>query len=97
MAPDADITFRRIAVTPKQIYDWKLPSRPTKTSDSRSKGFGDVSVELDAIPPDRLRGIVQASIEKHLPQRQFEILKIAEESERDLLRGLVADLAERAA
>lgn len=94
MAPDADITFRRIAVTPKQIQSWNLPTRPTKTSDSRSKGFGDISVELDAIPPDRLRGLVREFIELHLPRRQFDILKIAEESERDLLRGLVAGLAQ---
>jgi hypothetical protein len=97
MAPESDITFRRIGVTPQQIQTWNLPTRPTKTSDSRSRGFGDVSVELDAIPSDRLRGLVKAAIEQHLPQQQFEILKIAEESERDLLRGLVADIAERAA
>jgi hypothetical protein len=49
MAPDADITFRRIGVSPRQIQNGNLPSRPTKMSDSRAKGFGDVSVELDAI------------------------------------------------
>ena len=89
LAPDADITFQRIGVTPEQIQNWSLPSRPTKTSDSRSKGFGDVSVELDAIPPDELRDLVKGFIERHLPQRQFEILMVAEESERDLLKGLV--------
>jgi hypothetical protein len=95
MAPDADISFMRIGVTPEQISDWKLPSRPTKSSDSRSKGFGDVSVELDAIPPDRLRMLVESVIECHLPRRQFEILRIAEESERDLLKGLVREIAGR--
>ena len=44
MAPSADITFRRIAVTPAQIRGWNLPTRPTKSSDTRSRGFGDVSV-----------------------------------------------------
>lgn len=97
MAPDADITFRRIGVTPKQIQDWSLPTRPTKSSDTRAKSFGSVSVELDAIAPDQLRDLVRECIEMHLPRRQFEILKIAEESERDLLRGLVAGITERAA
>ena len=32
MAPDADITFERIAVTPEQIAEWDLPTRPTKTA-----------------------------------------------------------------
>lgn len=59
LAPDADIFFDRLAVTPGQIADWDLPIRPTKTSDTRAKGFGDTSVELDAIEPNRLRRIVQ--------------------------------------
>jgi hypothetical protein len=92
LAPDADITFERIAVTPEQIDAWDLPTRPTKTSDTRSKGFGEISVELDAIEPDQLRGLVQEAIEDHLPRRQFEVLKAAEDSERTIIRQLVAGL-----
>ena len=90
MAPDADIHFERIAVTPEQIDFFKLPSRPTKASDSRSKDFGEISVELDAIEPDELRGLVRSVIEDHLPPEQFRILQVAEQSERKLLGGLVA-------
>jgi hypothetical protein len=59
MAPDADISFERVAVTRKQITRWNLPTRPTKKSDTRSKNFGDVSVELDAIVPQQLRDLVR--------------------------------------
>ena len=45
LAPDAEIHFERIAVTPEQIRYWRLPTRPTKTSDTRAKGFGKISVE----------------------------------------------------
>jgi hypothetical protein len=94
MAPDADIYFERIAVTPKQIAEWSLPSRPTKASDTRAARFdSDFSVELDAIEPDRLREIVQAAIEQHLPPDQFEVLKAAEESEREIISKLVGGLA----
>jgi hypothetical protein len=49
-APTADISFTRLAVTPEQIKQWRLPSRPTKRSDSRAARFGSrISVELDAI------------------------------------------------
>lgn len=89
LAPDAEICFERVAVTPEQICDWDLPTRPTKTTDSRSKNFGDISVELDAIPPDRLRELVRSVIERHLPKRQFEILKAAEASEREIIMRLV--------
>jgi len=89
MAPDADIIFERIAVSPEQITAWNLPTRPTKANDSRSKGFGNISVELDAIDPNTLRGLVQETIERHLPRRQFAILKAAEASERRIIARLV--------
>ena len=92
MAPDAEIVFKRIAVTPDQIAEWELPTRPTKATDTRSKGFGDISVELDAIDPGLLRGLVQAAIEQHLPPEQYEILKVAERSEQELINGLVGML-----
>jgi hypothetical protein len=85
MAPAVDITFNRVAVTLKQLEEWNLPTRPTKSSDSRSKNFGSVSVELDAIAPNGLRALVENAINQHLPQDQLRILKIAEEEERKQL------------
>ena len=93
-APDAELYFERIAVTPDQIKKWGLPTRPTKTSDTRSKGFGDISVELDAIAPDDLRNLVEQTIQKHLPKRQLKILQAAEESERQMMLGLVSMVAD---
>ena len=80
-----DLQFERLAVLPEQIDRWSLPSRPTKQTDSRARGFGDISVELDAIDPKRLRRLVQDAIERHLPPDRLEVLKVAEESERELL------------
>jgi hypothetical protein len=92
MAPDADITFERIAVTPEQITEWNLPTRPTKTSDTRSKGFGNISVELDAIGSNALRALVQETIEQHLSPHQFAVLKAAEQSEREVISRLVGGI-----
>jgi hypothetical protein len=97
LAPDADISFERIAVTPEQIEEWDLPTRPTKTTDTRSKGFGEVSVELDAIDPNQLRELVQTTIEQHLPADEYEVLKVAEQSERELLTSLIRTATRRAA
>src|SRR5580704_10620732 len=77
LAPTAEIHFERIAVTPEQITAWNLPSRPTKQSDSRAKGFGALSVELDAIDPNRLRDLVEKAIERHLPPHQYRVLMAA--------------------
>jgi hypothetical protein len=93
LAPDVDIVFERIAVTPEQIAEWDLPTRPTKASDTRAKNFGDISVELDAIEPNQLRAIVQEVIEIHLPAKQFKILKAAEQSERKIISRLVGGIA----
>lgn len=54
-APGAEIHFERVAVTQEQIELLKLPTRPTKVTDSRCKNFDGESVEVDAIPPTLLR------------------------------------------
>jgi len=91
MAPKSEIHFERLAVTPAQIAAWDLPTRPTKSSDSRAKGFGDISVELDAVEPAQLRNIVYQAIEKLLPEHKLNVLKVAEESERAAFSS-IADL-----
>jgi hypothetical protein len=88
-ALDAEIYFQKIAVTPVQIAEWDLPTRPTNASDSRSFAWaGGDSVELDAIDPNRLRDLVRACIEHHIDRHKLAILRTAEESERALLRTL---------
>jgi hypothetical protein len=96
LAPSADISFERLAVTPQQIEHLNLPLRPTKRSDSRAARFtaefGAGSVELDAIHPDMLRAIVRGAIERHIDQRQLEVLMAAERSERQMLRMFASDV-----
>ena len=69
-----------------------LPTRSTKPSDSRSKRFGDISVELDAIDPNTIRTIVRDAIARHLPPNQLVVLQVAEASERKLMKTLFADV-----
>ena len=80
--------FERIAVTPRQIYLLSLPTRPTKTSDSRSAGFEGESVEVDAIPASTLRQIVRVAIEHHIDQRQLSLTRQVEAAERSGLEAL---------
>jgi hypothetical protein len=87
LAPESEIYFEKLAVTPEQIEGWSLPTRPTKTSDSRSVNWtGGDSVELDAIHPDQLRDLVSEVIEQHIDEQKLAALRVAEESERELLR-----------
>jgi hypothetical protein len=89
LAPDAEIHFERLAVTPWQIEAWDLPSRPTKQTDTRAKGFAAESVELDSIPPETLRTLVEEAITKHISPHEFSVLKAAEESERKAIKAFV--------
>lgn len=89
-APDTEIHFERLAVTPEQITAWDLPSRPTKREgNSHAKTFTDsISVELEAISPDRLRLLARQAIERHISPEQLRIAKVAEQSEREVLQRL---------
>ncbi|MDP8931106.1 MAG: hypothetical protein M3O70_21665 [Actinomycetota bacterium] len=87
-APDADITFERLAVEPWQISAWGLPSRPTKTTDTRAKHFDGESVEVDAISPADLRAIVRTAIEQHVDNARLEWLQQVEASEREILQEI---------
>jgi hypothetical protein len=95
-APDADITFERVAVTVEQIEVWGLPTRPTKSTDSRSKDFAGESVEVDAIPPEQLRALVADCIERHVDPHALRVLQVAEESERNILTRLCREYTEEA-
>lgn len=88
-APDAEIHFRRVAVTELQIQTLNLPTRPTKITDSRSKFFDGESVEVDAIPPATLREIVRTVIERHISKRVLEQTKLVEEQERATLARMM--------
>ncbi len=90
-APDVDIYFERVAVTPQQIQDWDLPTRPTKGSDTRSKNFKGDSVELDSIPAKQLRQLVGECITQHIDQETIERLEMAEQAEKETLKNIILD------
>jgi hypothetical protein len=86
---DQPVTVERIAVTPQQIQEMSLPTRPPKR-----KGDPDECVELDAIPADDLRKMVSAAISQHIDERQMAETLAIETHERaivaDLVRGWAA-------
>jgi hypothetical protein len=76
----------RVALTPEQIEEYRLPTRPTKREgNSHAKRFEGDSTELDALAPNVLRELVRECIQRHIDPHQVEILREAEESERELI------------
>jgi hypothetical protein len=86
--------FIRLAVTPAQITELSLPTRPTKTKDPRAGTWdGDGSVEVDAIPSSVLRRMVEDAITQHIDPRVLELTRSVEASERTLLFRIATDPA----
>jgi hypothetical protein len=92
-APEAYAVFERLAVTPEQIEDYDLPTRPTKTKDTRAAAFAGESVEVDALPATVLRSIVRQAIEQHIDPHALRLTEMAEREERDLLTRMRRGLA----
>lgn len=89
-APDAEIHFERVAVNPDQIQAFKLLTRPTKSSDSRSKSFEGESVEVDALPVNVLKNICHAKIVQHIDHDRLDRLRIVEDLERQTLTSIAS-------
>lgn len=91
--PDVDVMFERLAVTPEQIENFELPTRPTKSSDPRSGSFEGESVEVDAIRAPVLRTIVEDAITQWLDQDALALTRAVEREEREGLRMLAGEWA----
>ena len=90
--PGVHLDFRRIAISPEQIVEHDLPTRPRKATDRRSLHVAE-TVEAEAMPAGTMRGILRSEVEAMLPPRALDIARAAELSERDHLLTL-ANIAE---
>jgi len=78
MGCDGMVEARRCALTPAQVEAYSLPKNPDalKETDSRAKKyreeFGDLAVELDALPPAILTELVDTAIRAELDLSLFE-------------------------
>ena len=84
-APHTPIIVTHLAVNVEQIAEWSLPTRPAKKSDPEAHKFGSLAVELDAIPPNVLIGLVENAIVGLIDDRAWEMEKAYEQSERTIL------------
>lgn len=92
-----EISFERLAVTPDQLEEFDLPTRPTKRTDTRTAWFEDrfgrgaPSVEVDAIHPDTLRRLLTAAIEAYVPDRILQQVEAEEDEARRTLAEMAAN------
>ncbi|GHO51496.1 hypothetical protein [Ktedonospora formicarum] len=79
-------TILKVALSLDDVHRYNLPPNFTKTTDTRRKNFveqfGDVSVELDALPADVLRARLIEEVEQRLDMKALKQIQELEEKER---------------
>lgn len=85
---NCELTVEKLALTPAQVSQYKLPPNPLKTdgagrlTDSRGEGFaaehGNESYEVDALPPDVLQRMVRRSITDRMDMELYEEIQAEE-------------------
>jgi hypothetical protein len=91
---DVAVNFERIAILPEHIEEFDLPTRPTKESDSRSRNWtGSECVELDSMPPAKLRELVEDAITSHIDRHEWNQIKRIEREEQETLERTFAQIA----
>ena len=93
-AMGGDVAFTRLAVTPVQAADLRLPTAPRKESDRRRfTGIGDdpdATVQAEAIPPDELAAIVQEALELRFDMSTLRATLAAEKHAKAVLHARLA-------
>ncbi|HBH87259.1 MAG TPA: hypothetical protein DDY17_06640 [Syntrophaceae bacterium] len=86
------IEFYRPALTREQIAEHRLPSDPAKKTDPNYKRFvkehGDISVELDSLPPEILTELIESCVEANIEPVIFEHDRKIEENEIERLQNI---------
>jgi hypothetical protein len=83
------IIAERVALKGWQVAEFKLPTSPAKSTDSRSAKWTGGTCQVEALPPNVLAALVEGAIENYLDQDLIAQHGLAEQQERvQLLRAL---------
>lgn len=80
----AKFTFVDAALTEQQITDWNIPTRPPKKHDDRK-----FAAELEAIPPNILRQLIDDTIKQHIDPYTMYQIELAETLERESFNKII--------
>jgi hypothetical protein len=81
--PHEVAVFERVALKVHHIERFELPTAPPKSTDGRTKNWqGGATCQLEALPPDVLAGLLEATIKTYLNLAVYEEDLRAEEEER---------------
>lgn len=89
----ACIHFERVAVTPKQVARYSLPTAPPKTTDRR-KNYQGQTTQAEALPPDVLLEEIERAIFRHHDRDVWAETVDRESEEREWLVNELKKLSE---
>lgn len=93
-----EVRFERLGVNVEQVRDWNLQTRPTKKKDTRAASFFDEfgrdaeSVELEAVHPDTLAGLLRDVIQSHVDPALLKQVQLEEKAAREALGSFATNL-----
>lgn len=82
LAAGVELHFVRIGITPEQIEEMNLPTKPRKETDRRAQHIR-ATVEAEAMPAGILRDLLCNRIESLLPARALAVAMAEEQSARE--------------
>ena len=89
--------IEKIALTREQVEEYNLPFDFTKKTDARAtnfiKKYGDMAVELDALPIQVLQELIKENIEKYLDAKAFNSVIAEEEKELTILDSWIKNIS----
>ena len=89
------VTIKWCAITWEQVLAHDIPTRPTKRKGPKAAAFEGDSVEIDALPPNLLRQIVEDAIEQEIDAELWQQAEDRERQEKGFLNRLERDLLEQ--
>lgn len=94
-----EVQVQRYALTKDLIARYNLPPYPAKQTDTMIRGWleteGNVTWELDALPPDVLSQLLEQAIKEHIDQKIFTERNETVQKNRELLRQKVNQYIEQ--
>jgi hypothetical protein len=89
--------IEKVALTREQVEEYHLPFDFTKKTDARAtnfiKKYGDMAVELDALPVQVLQKLIKENIEKYLDAKAFNSVIAEEEQELAVLDSWIKNIS----
>jgi hypothetical protein len=91
-----DFSWKRLAVEPEHFQTFNIIPLAPKKKDTRyarfSAEYGEKCAEVEAVPADVLRTMVEDAITSHIPSGEWERLQDIERREKDSFRAVLAKM-----